>query len=223
MNKREVLNKKELATQDTFLSELDVEERKTEKPVIVAMIGLVGSGKSSVARELAPHIGAMVIEADAIRVELRKLGESLDRTRTIAESVALEVVRRGGNVIIDLDFADAVKRASLREKARKAGVRVVFIRTYCDFDVMSQRIRENDPGEFFNEAPSSSTSRNKGRDVKFREMWRRTPQHYRWINKIGGQWMLRKPPCAVLTNIDTTKPVKWRREVEKCSKELLAP
>jgi len=48
----------------------------TQTPVIVAIIGLVGSGKSSVAQELAKHIGATVIEGDDIRIELRKQMEN---------------------------------------------------------------------------------------------------------------------------------------------------
>ena len=76
VHKREKLTKKERAAQDAFMAKLDIKKRKTEKPVIVAVIGLVGSGKSSVAQELAKHIGATVIEGDDIRIELRKQMEN---------------------------------------------------------------------------------------------------------------------------------------------------
>jgi len=144
VHKHETLTKKEKIAQDIFIAKLELKKRKTKKPLIVAMIGLVGSGKSSVARELARHIGGTVVEGDNIRVELRKLGERYEQTRAIAENVALEIVSQGGNVILDSDFIDAKKRASLREKARKAGVRVVFICTYADFDVMVGRALTTD-------------------------------------------------------------------------------
>lgn len=201
--------------------------RKTKKPIIVALIGLIGSGKSSVARELAKHLGATVIESDAVRIELRKQGEQYEKARTIAENAALEVVTRGGSVILDSDFIDAKKRASLREKARTMGIRVVFICTYCDLDVTEGRIitatYRNRVTDFFGGASSKwkGNEQSKGAVVKLREMRRRLPQHYRWINKGGGQWEIKNPPCAVLADIDTTDPTSWKHEVEKCAKKLL--
>ena len=97
VHKREKLTKKEYAAQNAFMVKLNVKKRKTEKLVIVAFIGLVGSGKSSVAQELAKHIGATVIEGDTIRIELRKQSERYERVRAIAENTALEVVKQGGN------------------------------------------------------------------------------------------------------------------------------
>src|SRR3989344_1725494 len=122
-HKQKTLTKKERAARNACVAKLDVKKRKTKKPIIVAMIGLVGSGKSSVARELAKHIGATVIEVDDIRVELRKQKECYDRARTIAEDVAIDVVKRGGNVVIDSDFVASEKRTNLFKKTRRYGVR----------------------------------------------------------------------------------------------------
>ena len=221
VHKREILTKKERIAQDQFLVNLDIKKRKTEKPVIAAIIGLVGSGKSSVAQELARHIGATVIEGDAIRIELGKQDEYYDRARAIAENAAIEVVKQGGNAILDSDFVDEKKRASIREKARTARVRLIFVRTVCDFDVMTQRIRDNDPGEFFNNASSSSKVPDKGKDVKMREMLRRLPHHYRHVNQGGGKWLLKKFPFPVFAEIDTTDSVSWKRDVKKCAEKLL--
>lgn len=121
VHKRETLTKKERAAQEAFMAKLDIKERKTKKPVIVAMVGLVGSGKSSVAGKLAEHIGATIIEGDAIRILLRKEGERYEGTRKIAENIGQEIVRRGGNVIFDSDHIDPAKRASLRAVAKKVG------------------------------------------------------------------------------------------------------
>jgi len=221
MVQQEPLTILERTARENYLASLHVQERKTKKPVILGMIGLVGAGNSSVARELAKHIGATIVNGENIRVALRAVGASFDRTRRIAEDVAFEVIEKGGNVVIDSDFVDAVKRTSLRAKARKAGVRVAFVSVYCDIDVMSQRIRENDSGEFFNDAPSLSTALDRGKDVKFREMIRRIQLHYRWVNKNGGRWTIRDPPCTVVADIDTTDPKSWKRKVEECAKKLL--
>lgn len=225
--KREVLTKKERAAQEAFIAGVDIKKRKTEKPIIVAFIGLVGSGKSSVAHALAPRIGATIIEGDAIRIELRKQKEQYERARTIAENAALEILKRGGNVILDSDFIDAKKRASLRGKAEKDGVRLAFICTYCDLDVMMGRIitatYHDRIDDFFGGASSKwkGDAQSKGAVIKLREMHRRLPQHYRWVNKDGGQWVIKKPPCAVLADIDTTDPASWKREVDVCVAKLL--
>ena len=227
VHKREKLTKKEQAAQDVFMAKLDIKKRKTDKPVVVAVIGLVGSGKSSVAQELAKHIGATVIGGDDIRIELRKQSERYEKSRAIAENVATEVVKQGGNVILDSDFVDEKKRASVREKARKAGVRLVFVRTHCDLDVMVGRVLtatyHNRVDDFFGGVKSKwqGSEQLKGAAVKVREMWRRTPHHYRWVNQGGGQWKLKKFPFAIFAEIDTTDSDSWKREVERCAKQLL--
>src|SRR3989344_3580640 len=115
-------------------------QKTFNKPIVVAMIGLVGSGKSSVARELAKRIDATIISGDNIRVKLRKNGERYKKSRTSAENETIKIVKHGGNVILDSDFVDDKKRASIREKTHKDGARLVFIRIHCDLDVMVGRI-----------------------------------------------------------------------------------
>ena len=228
VHKREKLTSKELDAQKSFMEKLDISERKTKKPIVVAFIGLIGSGKSSVARELANQIGATVIEGDDIRIELRKQKERYERARAIAEDVALEVIKKGGNIILDSDFVDEKKRASLREKARKAGVRIVFIRTHCDLDVVVGRVLSapysDTVDDFFGGASSKweGSAQSKGAAVKVREMWRRTPHHYRWVNQVGGKWVLKKFQFAILAEIDTTDESRWKLEVEKLAKQLIA-
>ena len=221
VHKRENLTQKERAAQASFMAKMNIRKRKTAQPVMVAMIGLVGSGKSSVAKELAERIGATIIEGDEIRIELRKQGERYERARAIAENASFEVVKQGGNVILDSDFVDKNKRASLREKARKAGVRLVFIRTYCDLDVMVGRMLtatyHDRIDDFFGGASSKlqGSEQQKGAAVKVREMWRRTPHHYRWVNQVGGEWVLKKLPFTLFAEIDTTDPNQWKQEVAR--------
>lgn len=228
MVKKEKLTQKEQKAQENFLANLSVKKRKTKKPIIVAMVGLVGSGKSSVTKALAPLIGATIIEGDAIRIELRKVGERYESARKIAENSAMEIIKRGGNVIFDSDFIDAKKRASLAVKAKKNRTRVVFLRTYADFDVMAGRIMsatyQNKVGDFFGGASSAWKGDNKGAVVKIREMWRRTPHHYQWDAKAvsrGGAWILKKLPFPIFAAIDTTNAKKWKAEVAKVAKSLL--
>ena len=226
-HKLEKLTAKERVALVNYLAKLEIKKRKTSKPIIVAMLGLVGSGKSAVSKELAKYLGATVIEGDDIRTELRKLGERFERTRAIAEKIAFHVIQCEGNVILDSDFIDAKKRASIREKARKAGVRLVFIRTYCDLDVVVGRIHTavygNKEEDFFVGTPTEwqGSDQSKGAVVKVREMWRRTPNHYRWSRRAGGRWHLRKFPVDFFAEINTTHEEEWRSAVRRCVSGLI--
>lgn len=240
VHKRETLTPKELCAQKSFLAKLDVKKRKTKKPVIVAIIGLVGSGKSSVAKELAGHIGATVVDGDKIRVELRKQGEHYEGTRKIAENVAFGIIVRDGNVILDSDHIDSKKRASIRQKAKKFGAKLIFIRVHTDsgldvrqglvgsdLDIMIGRAisatYKNNPEDFFGSAHSDwgGDQQNKGALIKIREMLRRMPHHYRWINWAGGVWVLKELPFRVFAKINTSYPEQWKQEVENCAKKIL--
>lgn len=229
VHSKEQLSLKAQQAQDAYLSMFEVTARKTKKPVVIGLLGLVGSGKSTVSRELAPLIGATIVEGDAIRIQLRKVGEPYKYVRQIGENVALEVLKRGGNVILDADQIDDKKRASIREKAKKAGAELHFIRTSADPHVMLGRILSAEyrrsPDDFFGGAKTKweeGTDQQRGAVIKFGEAWRRTPHHYRWINEGGGRWELKKLPFDLLADIDTTDSTKWKDEVKKAAEKLLA-
>ena len=225
----ESLTQKERRAQEILVQNLDIRRRKTKEPIIVAFIGSVGSGKSSVAQELAYHIGGTVIEVDQIRVQLRKQSERYEGAQKIAENMVREVVTlRGSNAVLDSDFSKRMKRASLREKARRAGVRLVFVRTVCDRDEMIGRMiiahYENRPEDFFGGASSlwKGNQQIRGAVVKIREWWRQTPHHYSWSSQGGGKWRLKILPVSIFAEIDTTDPDLWKQEVQKCAEKLLA-
>lgn len=227
LHRFEKLTEKERSAKITFVTKLQFVKRRTKKPIVIGMVGLVGSGKSSVADELSKTIGATLVKGDDIRVELRRQGERFDRARAIAEHAVKEIVDNGGNAILDSDFVDSRKRASLRAKAQSMGAHLMFIRTTCDVDVAVGRIcsatYRSEVDDFFGGATSKWKwkDQNSGAVVKIREMWRRTPQHYRWINRGGGTWVLKKFPIAFLAEIDTTDPVQWKRDVKKCTDLIL--
>ncbi|MFA4890060.1 MAG: AAA family ATPase [Candidatus Paceibacterota bacterium] len=235
VHKREKLTAKEEHVLD-FFAHSSIEmltKRLTKKRVMIALVGLVGSGKSSVAHELAPEIGAAVIEGDAIRVFLRKEGERYDKARRIAEDAGLYLLGRGANVIFDSDHIDPAKRASLKAKAKEVGAELIFIRTFTDsndnpqipgynLDEMIGRNMIAPPDKFFSKASTSweGTAQQKGSVVKLREMIRRILHHYRWVNETGGRFILRKLPFKIFAEINTINP-KWEKEVKKMAEKII--
>lgn len=193
---------------------------------MIAMVGLVGSGKSTIAKEIAKHTGAEIIDVDEIRIALRKMGRSYDAARQIAETVAGEIIKLGRSVILTSDFVDAKKRRVLEKKAKQFGGRVVYIRTITDLDVMTGRVisarYKNNADDFFGGANAAwrGNSKHRGAIVKIREMLRRTPHHYQWVNKNGGAWMLKKLPIKFFAVIDATDSQKWKLAIKKVVSNL---
>lgn len=221
LHKMEKLTEKELKAQKNYFIKVDITpKRKTKKPLIVGIVGLIGSGKTTIAKKLAPLIGATVVSGDDIRICLRKEKEKYDNTRLIAEIVATEIINNGGNVIIDSDFIDQKKRVSLKEKAKKIGAKVIFIRTYADLDIMIGRIMSTDfknvLEDFFGEASSSYQGENKGAVVKEREMICRMLSHYNAINVGNGRYKfeLKEPSFKLFAGIDTNDEEDWHQVVK---------
>ncbi len=215
----EKLSAEEQTVQTDYMSKLQIKKRKTRQPIIVAMVGLVGSGKSRVATEIAELIGAIIVNSDEIRTSLRKQKKDYKNVRLIAENMAVEIIRQGGNVMLDSDHIDTRKRASIREKAKQAGAEVLFVRTYADPDIVFGRIITAKADEFFAGAKTSwmGDKTSKSAVVKTRELWRRTPLHYRWEAAGGGKWILRKLPF-LFADIDAGKD--YKRALQKALKSL---
>lgn len=211
---------------DAFIQELQVTPRKTKKPMIVAMVGLVGSGKSEVARELALPIGATIIEGDQIRVHLRLVGERYEVTQEIAEEAALAIIWSGGNAIVDADHIDPKKRAGLRKVADESEAHLIFIRTFANPDVVIGRIitspYRNIPEDFFGGAKTiwQGSEQSRGAVIKVREMWRRTPHHYDWSGDGGGKCNLKNLDFPIFAMLDTTVDSEWIPKVQAIADQI---
>jgi len=128
------------------------------RPRLLVTTGVMGSGKSTAARLVAPRLGAVVIRTDAVRKRLAGLplrehgaaayGEGLYTPemgqRTYAEALRLagELLRAGWPVIVDGAFSRAEERAEARAVAGRA--RVAFGILWCDApdEVLGGRLRE---------------------------------------------------------------------------------
>ncbi|KKS23558.1 hypothetical protein A3B05_03425 [Candidatus Giovannonibacteria bacterium RIFCSPLOWO2_01_FULL_43_160] len=194
---------------------------KSKKPKVVAIVGLVGSGKSSVAKALAKAINAKVIEGDVVRVALRKHGKNFGQVRNIVEKTATSTLKNEQSVVLDSDFVDPKKCKSLEKTARANGIKVFYIRVFSDRDIMIGRLisAKYTPNDLFGGASTDWLGKNKGAVVALREMWRRTPHHYRWSEKNGGTFLLKKLPIKFIAEIDTTSQ-NWKTQVKKAAKKI---
>jgi aminoglycoside phosphotransferase family enzyme/predicted kinase len=134
-------------------------------PRLVAVGGLSGSGKSSVAHAVAPGVGpvpgAVVLRSDVIRKRLSGV-ESLARldpaayseemSRQVYAALAVRaagVLRGGQSVVLDAVFLDERDRRMAEEVARAAAVPFVGVWLDAPADVLVSRVasRTNDPSD----------------------------------------------------------------------------
>jgi len=124
-------------------------------PVLVAVGGLSGTGKSGLARTLAPfvapHPGAVVLRSDVLRKQLFGVKETeqlpADAYQAeITERVYAELLRRtemilsqGHSVVVDAVSARETERAAIRDAARRA--KVAFAGFFLEADLATRQSR----------------------------------------------------------------------------------
>ena len=134
-------------------------------PTLVAVGGLSGTGKSVLARALAPVVtpspGAVVLRTDVLRKQQFQLNET-DRlpksayqpeiTAQIYEVLvqrAARILVQGHSVVVDAVFAHETERAAICDAARKLNIRFVGLFLATDLATRLSRVgrRERDASD----------------------------------------------------------------------------
>lgn len=124
------------------------------RPLLVAVSGLMGTGKSTLARRLADELGTEVLGTDEIRAAVlprdgrpAAFGEGRygaeARARVYAELLrrAAERSARGLSVILDGTFTETTHREAVKELGRTTGADVLIVECTCPRETAIERIR----------------------------------------------------------------------------------
>lgn len=124
-----------------FLSRLTLPEAKANKPFIVATIGLVGSGRTTVAEKIVERLkGAVLASSNSTRYLLKQAGMPWgENVRQILKVVAVELLNRGYGVVFDGNAADEKDRKNIKDIASQSGASVSYIRINIDSEIAKQR------------------------------------------------------------------------------------
>src|SRR6266568_2212720 len=134
-------------------------------PKLVAVGGLSGTGKSVLARALAPGVapspGAVVLHSDVLRKQQFQLNET-DRLPTsayrpeitariyeILVQRAVRILVQGHSVVVDAVFALETERAAICDAARKLNIRFVGLFLVTDLAIRLSRVghRQHDASD----------------------------------------------------------------------------
>jgi len=115
---------------------------------VVAVCGLPGTGKTTVAERVADRLGGAVVRTDVIR---KALFDDPQYTDTETAAVYDELLARardraadGSSVVLDATFADGRFREDAREAAAAVAADFDLVEVTCDEAVVRRRIERRD-------------------------------------------------------------------------------
>jgi predicted kinase len=132
-------------------------------PGLFAFAGLMGVGKSTLARELSFQLGVELISSDVLRKEMAGIPAAEHRRDAYNEGIytpeftrqtyeemfrrAGESLRAGRGVIVDASFSRREDRAGIADLARRMDVPFQFFHVVCPEEVVLGRLeaRTDDP------------------------------------------------------------------------------
>ncbi|HXJ82828.1 MAG TPA: AAA family ATPase [Candidatus Methylomirabilis sp.] len=145
--------------------------RRDEAAPVVAVGGLIGSGKTMLAEAVSRGLGLPVIASDRTRKWLAGVAPT-ERAPAEAYSPAIsaqtfdEVFRRAAlvlksrrGVILDATFRERELRSRARELAQRHGRPFLFVETVCDDRVLRERLRQRAAGPSVSDATEDLLAR----------------------------------------------------------------
>ncbi|MFF1873930.1 AAA family ATPase [Kitasatospora herbaricolor] len=116
--------------------------------MLIAMAGLPGAGKSSVADALGRRLAAPVVAVDPIETAMWRAGVARSQPTglaayVVAEAVAGGVLALGQTVVVDAVNAVEEARGQWRSLADRHGVPLVFIEVVCSDPALHRRRLES--------------------------------------------------------------------------------
>jgi predicted kinase len=110
-------------------------DQQGRKPVLIALSGLPGVGKTTIARLVAARLGATYLRIDTAEQALARSGEIADRVIVsgylVCYALAVDNLRLGHSVLADSVNPIPITRNAWRDVAEKADARFIAVELTC--------------------------------------------------------------------------------------------
>lgn len=150
--------------------------RERLSPTLIVTCGLMGSGKSALARQLSRELGLTLLSSDPLRKSLAARAQTPPSSKKAAlpkpsspddydrgiytadmnravyallRESARDELKAGRSVVVDATFRRAADREEFRALSEELGVPFVVVRVDCPVELIRERLeqRKNDPNE----------------------------------------------------------------------------
>jgi hypothetical protein len=126
------------------------------QPKLIIICGLIGTGKSTIAREVAGSKGWTIVSSDAVRKKLAKMSathheyvafekgiyssEFTAKTYEKMNQIAERILKEGRSVVMDASFARKEYRAKTYALAKSLNAEVTCIELVCTDEEIKRRL-----------------------------------------------------------------------------------
>ena len=130
------------------------------RPFLVATCGLIGSGKTTLAKELASKLGAVLVRSDSIRKlslglspsehRFEPFGEGIysseitERIYNLMMEIAGKVIKEYYPVILDGSFSKRWQRNLVKELSSELKIPYLFLYTKCPYELLLERLQKRE-------------------------------------------------------------------------------
>jgi predicted kinase len=131
-------------------------QRQAGPPTFVLLVGLPGTGKSTLARHIARHLPVEIVQTDAVRKALfptpRYTPEEHQRVYETAHRIIEQLLFEQRNVVFDATNLHESRRRALYDIAANAQANLVVVLTVAPPEVVRRRLdrrqRQRDAEDF---------------------------------------------------------------------------
>lgn len=122
--------------------------RKSKRPAVIVMIGLPGSGKSHLAREMKKRYPAAILDSDALRQVLfanpKHTKAEHGRLFPAIHVLMARLLERGVSIIVDATNLKEANRRPYYKLAEQHGGKVLLVRTWAPRREIRRRLATRD-------------------------------------------------------------------------------